>query len=181
VSPLHFARGSSDKLEDELSKIVQERDNIRGDEFDKLIEKAPVIDLERSYKLNRLLQIISEKLHGHVSCDPENLLSMFIKREQEGSTVLIPMVAVPHIVIESKGVFEIVLVRCKSGIKFSEKHKNVKAIIALIGSKDDRTMHLKTLTAIAQIIQDKEFDDKWIKAETPKNLKDIFLLGDRRR
>ena len=42
-------------------------------------------------------------------------------------------------------------------------------------------MFLKTFTAIAHIIQEKEFDDKWMKAQTPKNLKDIFLLGERRR
>ena len=172
---------TSDGLEGELSKIVQERDNIIEDEFDRIIEKAPVIDLDRSYKLNKFLQIVTEKLHEHINVNPKNLLSKFIQREQEGSTVLVPTVAVPHIIIDGKNIFEIVLVRCKTGIQFSEKDRGVKTIIAIVASKDNRTMHLKTLTAIAQIIQDKNFDDKWEKAETPKNLRDLFLLGDRRR
>ena len=173
---------SSDELENELSEIVQDRDNIIIDEFDRLIEKAPVIDLDRSYKLNKLLKIIAEKFHEKLSTiDAEKLFSLFIKREQEGSTVLIPTVAIPHVVIEQEGIFEIVLLRCKNGIEFSEKEKSVKAVIAIVGSKNNRTRHLKTFSAIAHIIQEKEFDDKWKKAETPKNLRDIFLLAERRR
>ena len=172
---------TSDGLEDELSEIVQERDNIVGDEFDKLIKKAPVIDLDRSYKLNKFFLIVSEKFTEEVGISSENLQSMFLKREQEGSTVLIPTVAIPHIYIEDKDVFEIVLVRCKTGIRFSSKHKKVKAVIATVSSKKYKAGHLKTLAAVAQIIQDKKFDVKWEKAETPKNLRDIFLLGERSR
>ena len=172
---------TSDGLEDELSEIVLERDNIVGDEFDKLISAAPVIDLDRSYKLNKIFQIISEKVGDKVDLDIGTMASRFMKREQEGSTVLISTVAVPHIFVDKKNIFVIVLLRCNSGIRFSNKYKNVKTVIAVIGSKDMRTQHLKALAAIAQVIQDKEFDKKWEKAETAKNLRDIFLLSDRRR
>ncbi len=172
---------TSDGLEDELSEIVLERDNIISDEFDKLISAASVIDLDRTYKLNKIFQIISEKVKEKVNIDAETMASMFMKREQEGSTVLISTVAVPHIFVDEASIYEIVLLRCNSGIQFSKKYKHVKTVIAVVSSKNMRTQHLKTLTAIAQVIQDKEFDKKWENAETAKNLKDIFLLSDRRR
>ena len=172
---------TSDSLEDELSEIVVERDNIMADDFHKAVDRAMVLDLERPYKLNKLLQIIAEKFHERINIDQEKLLSLFIKREQDGTTAITPHVAIPHIIVEGENCFEIVIIRCKMGISFSEKHEKVKTMIAIVGSRDNRNLHLRALAAIAQIVHNKGFGKTWMQAGTLKNLKDIFLLGDRKR
>jgi len=172
---------TSDHLEDELKDIVQERDNIVKDDFDKVIEDAPVFDLEEQYELEDFLKFVSEKLHYLVNINKNTLFQQFSKRERESTTVLHASIAIPHIILEGKNQFVIMLVRCKKGIKFSEEFQSVNTIIVMAGTKDTRNLHLKALAAIAQIIQEKNFDKQWNEVSTTNNLRDIFLLGARRR
>jgi hypothetical protein len=44
-----------------------------------------------------------------------------------------------------------------------------------------RHSHLRALMAIAQIAQQHDFDEKWSSAATTKDLRDIMLLGTRKR
>ncbi len=168
-------------LEKELKEIIHERDNVIKDDFDRLIEKAPTLDLEGPLNLKDFLNIISEELQKHIDIDKEELLRLFIAREKDSSTVLLPSIAIPHIVVEEDDRFILLLARCKKGIKFSKEHQNVKTVVALLGSKNKRNLHLRTLAAIAQIMQDKNFDNDWNNATSIHNLKDIFLLTERRR
>ena len=168
-------------LEKELKDILHERDNVIMDDFDRLIENAPTLDLEGPLELNDCFNQITEELQKHTNINKADLLDLFIAREQDSSTVLLPSIAIPHIVVEEEDRFIILLARCKKGIKFSDEYQNVKTVIALLGSKNKRNLHLRTLAAIAQIIQDKNFDSDWENAAAIHNLKDIFLLTERRR
>ena len=70
--------------------------------------------------------------------------------------------------------------RAKAGVIFPED--NVAHIIfILVGSFDERNLHLKALAAIAQITQSPEFDKKWFEATNEEELKNIVLLAERRR
>lgn len=51
----------------------------------------------------------------------------------------------------------------------------------LIGSKDERNFHLRALSAIAQIVQDANFEKNWMSARDEQVLKDILLLTNRKR
>ena len=172
---------TSNILENELKEIIHQRDNIVKDDFDLLIENAPVIDIPKKLTTEELINLITDELHKNFSTPKEKLVELFHKREDESSTVLFPFLAIPHIVVEEKNKFEIVLLRSQKGIKFSGETPAVKAVIALIGSKENRNKHLKTLAAIASIVQDKDFEKDWVNAENANNLKDIFLLGNRKR
>ncbi|MGQ9811600.1 MAG: hypothetical protein ACUVQ7_09695 [bacterium] len=50
-----------------------------------------------------------------------------------------------------------------------------------MGTQDERPFHLSSLAAIAQIVQDHHFEQKWVKAKDSEALRDIILLGKRRR
>jgi mannitol/fructose-specific phosphotransferase system IIA component (Ntr-type) len=50
----------------------------------------------------------------------------------------------------------------------------------LIGTKDERQFHLQSLSAIAQITQNKNFEKQWMAARNQDNLRDICLLSERR-
>ncbi|OQY39892.1 MAG: hypothetical protein B6226_00950 [Candidatus Cloacimonetes bacterium 4572_65] len=168
-------------LESELKEILYERDEIIKDKFDKLIEKAKVIDIKEHIDSEQLFSIIADELEKNLHLENGDIMNKLHDRESQSSTALTPFVAIPHLIIEQENCFSIILIRAKKGIKFSEKQNSVKAIFVLAGSMSERNLHLKSLSAIAQIVQNKEFETKWLNADKPKNIKDIVLLGDRRR
>jgi basic amino acid/polyamine antiporter, APA family len=172
---------TSYRLEHELKNILRERDNIVKDEFDDVIENASVLDLKEAYNKDELFKLVSEKIYKFIKIPADELHRLFAERENESSTALSETVAIPHVILNDNDIFNCVIVRCKEGIYFSEEHPAVKTIIAIAASKNKKNLNLRTIAAIAQTVQDKDFDSDWEKAATTKNLKDIFLLGDRKR
>jgi basic amino acid/polyamine antiporter, APA family len=172
---------TSYRLEHELKNIIHERDNIVKDEFDNVIENASVLDLKEAYNKNELFKLVSEKMYKFIKIPKNELYNLFAERERESSTALSETVAIPHVILSDNDIFYVLIVRCKAGIYFSDEHPSVKTIIAIAASKNKKNLNLKTIAAIAQTVQDKNFDSDWKKAATTKNLKDIFLLGNRKR
>jgi APA family basic amino acid/polyamine antiporter len=95
--------------------------------------------------------------------------------------VLSDNLAIPHIIIEGQHMFDVLIVRCKDGVAFSDTHKQVQAIFAIVGSRDERNFHLYALSAIAQIVQDPNFERRWLAARSTEALRDIVLLSQRKR
>ena len=57
----------------------------------------------------------------------------------------------------------------------------VHILFVLVGSGGERVLHLKILAAIAQVVQNPEFDKKWLEAQSEDELRNIILLAERRR
>ena len=74
-----------------------------------------------------------------------------------------------------------VLVRALDGVLFPRSQEPVYALFALIGTKDERNYHLRALTAIAQIIQQKDFHQRWQQAPDAESVRNLLLLSERRR
>jgi len=89
--------------------------------------------------------------------------------------------AIPHIIIPGEKVFFIMPVRCRWGILFENEQEAVNTAFVLAGSIDERKFHLKALMAIAQIIQEENFESKWLGATSKEELKSILLLSRRAR
>jgi mannitol/fructose-specific phosphotransferase system IIA component (Ntr-type) len=109
------------------------------------------------------------------------LFELFVAREHESSTVIQPGLAIPHIIIEGNDALHLALVRCLPGVTFSELDPPVHKVFVLVGSADQRQMHLKALVAIAHIVQETGFEDRWMRARNPEQLRDIVLLSRRKR
>ncbi|HJO94459.1 MAG TPA: amino acid permease [Victivallales bacterium] len=172
---------ASNKLEEELKNILVERDEIVHDRFDDMIKKCHVLDFEKSVDGEKFITSASDILAPEINITSKELVEKFVNREKESSTVLTETVAIPHIIIEGEKKFTILMARCKDGIKISDGAQNINAVFVIIGTKDERNFHLKTLAAIAQTIDRKDFQKKWLNAKGEDNLKDIFLLSDRSR
>ncbi|MBU1077001.1 MAG: amino acid permease [Spirochaetes bacterium] len=168
-------------LETELKEIIRERDNIINDRFDKLIEKSVIIDVKGSKSLKQFFKTISDIMAEHLSFSSKTILNKFMIREKRNSSVIAPGIAIPHIVIESRKKFFILLARCSPGIIFSDKEHPVHTVFVLAGTKQERNFHLRALAAIAQIVQDANFEESWLKAGSIENLRDIVLLAKRKR
>jgi len=168
-------------LETELKTIIHERDEILKDRFDHLIELCPVLDIKESIDAKDFFRLAAKTLEKNLNVTSIRLWELFLERERQSSTVLNPFLAIPHIVIDGENTFNILLVRCKEGIVFSQNAPKVHTVFVLIGSKDERPFHLSSLAAIAQIVQEDDFETRWMAAKNTEDLRDIVLLGKRKR
>jgi mannitol/fructose-specific phosphotransferase system IIA component (Ntr-type) len=168
-------------LEKELREIIRERDEIVKDRFDDIIERVTILDIEHSIRLEEFFRRIAGAMSPRLGIGADELFRLLVEREKQSSTVLRPDLAIPHIVIPGQHTFDILLARCREGIFFSEKEPKVSAVFVIVGTKDERNFHLYTLAAIAQIVHDPNFESKWNGAKTKEALRDIILLGERRR
>lgn len=168
-------------LESELREIVRERDEIEKDRFDHLIEKCTILDYEFKMEVTKFFADAAEELAGSLHMSKSSLIERFLEREKESTTVLNPDLAIPHIIIDGDHQFNVLLARNREGFWFSEDNPRVHTVFVLIGTKDERHFHLRVLAAIAQIVQDSHFEEKWIKAKNIELLRDLVLLGKRKR
>ncbi len=168
-------------LEEELKQLALERDEIIADRFDELVKNCTILDIEEKISATDLFHKASAALSEKLNIDPDKLYELFIARERESTTVIKPGLAIPHIVVNGRNVFEILLVRCKEGAVFSELQEPVRTAFALIGSSDERNYHLRALMSIAHIVSEPEFESRWFAAKNIEQLRDIVLLSGRKR
>ncbi|MDF7824315.1 amino acid permease [Pontiellaceae bacterium B12227] len=171
---------TTDSLEKELYDVLHERDELVHDTFDEALKTAVAVDLDPGAEQKDLLEVVSVSLEKELAHSSDEIEARFVEREEQGSCVLTPFVAIPHIIVDGEGLFKIMLVRSREGISF-ENDVSVKAFFVIAGSKDMRHLHLKALAAIAHIVQHPEFEKRWTRAKNEEQLKDILLLSDRIR
>lgn len=181
VSRLTSGDRVSCAIESELREIIRERDGIETDRFDSMIESCPVFDLRGPMSKEDLFELAAEVIGPRMNSDPGTVKSLLIQQEQQSSTAISTYLAIPHLVLEASSPFDIVLVRCLEGIRFNDDAPAVKAVVFLAGSLKERNFHLKSLAAIAQTVQQVDFERMWRGARGEQALRDIFLLSGRRR
>lgn len=172
---------SSVSLEKELREILQQRDEIIQDDFDKAILDGTILDIDCETDLENFFLQAAAHLKENIPLSEEEIRVLLQAREAEDSTAITPFLAIPHIIVEGKDQFHILATRCSKGIYFSETAQTVKAIFIIIGSIDTRGKHLKALAAIAQLVQGENFLQDWLQADSADHLRDLLLLSARKR
>lgn len=172
---------TSRSLESELKEIINERDDIVKDRFDHIVEQCIVLDIDHHITMKELFTITAQHLSVRLAIAPEVIFNLLEDREHESSTVISQHLAIPHIVVDGEKVFDVILLRCSDGISFPNEPEPVKAVFVLAGTRDERNFHLRALAAIAQIVQNPRFEKKWLAAKSIEDLRDIILLGKRKR
>lgn len=168
-------------LENELKDIIRERDDIIKDRFDQIIEGCSITDIDKRMSCKDLFSVIATDISAKLGIDEESVERLLVQRENDNSTALTDFIAIPHIIIEGTEKFDIFMFRGKKGFIFTDNRDNIKAVFVLLGTKDQRNFHLRAISAIAQIVQDTDFKEKWENAKTIEHLRDIVLLGKRIR
>jgi mannitol/fructose-specific phosphotransferase system IIA component (Ntr-type) len=172
---------TSDTLENELKQVIIDRDELKIDRFHGLVEDSVVMDFKERVSLNAFLEFLADETTKDIHIEKNGIIELFKERERAGSTAITPFVAIPHIIIPGEDKFKLVVARCKEGIQFNEEKNAVKAVFVLFGTKDERAFHLKALSAIAYIVQSRQFETAWMNAKNKQQLKDILLLTERKR
>ncbi|MFH1798245.1 MAG: amino acid permease [Candidatus Omnitrophota bacterium] len=168
-------------LEEELKQIIRERDDIIKDRFDGVIEDSVILDIEGSLAVGDFFKLAADSIAPKLGVNPAEIFKLLLDREEQSSTVLSPSLAIPHVIVEGANLFVILLARCKGGIVFPAKTDKVHIVFVIAGTKDERIFHLGALSAIAQIAQDLDFKERWMRAKDKEALRDIILLGKRQR
>ena len=165
----------------ELRDVLRERDNIVEDRFDRIIQDCVILDQEKSLAANAFFEQIADTLAHRLDADRDAVFAMLVAREQESSTVVAPGLAIPHIIVEGEGKFDILIARCREGIRFSESQAPVHLVFVLAGSRDERQFHLRALMSIAQIAQQPGFEKQCLRARDTEQLRNFILVSERRR
>ncbi len=169
------------QLEEELKEIALERDEVTHDRFDRLIKDCEILDLEGPLSAEQLFRRSAEALAPRLNIDQQKLLDLLTRREGESSTVIQPGLAIPHIIVDGRKLFDILPIRCKEGVTFPGHDQPVQVAFILAGSRDERNYHLRALMAIAHIVQEEQFVERWLNAPEAEHLRDILLLSGRKR
>ena len=182
---------TGDHLERELQMIVHDKEEIRRDEVDSVLSNAATLDISDGADLETAFNEIADHLantlasSGNQSGDPapdsRSIKRFLQEREAQSSTAISEFVAVPHLVLPGEDQFTLVCARSREGIAFDDRHQSIRAVFVLAGSRDCRTLHLKTLAALAQIAMNHDFETEWISARKPERLREVLLLAERRR
>ena len=168
-------------LEDELRDILLDRDGVIEDRFDQLIKQCQILDIQGRQPVEKVFRQAANILARRLGTNDFVLVEKFLHREAEGSTVIQPGLAIPHIVIEGEKKFDILLVQAVEGIDFPHAPDPVQIMFILSGSKDERNYHLCALMAIAQIAQEKNFKKQWLAARDTEAIRNLILLSTRKR
>lgn len=149
--------------------------------FTDLVRGCSILDLADQLDLRQFFQLIAAQLAKKLGLSTEQLAEDFMTRERESGTVMGSGIAVPHIRVVGNGIFFMIVARSKDGISFHHTMPRAKIIFVLVSSPDQANRHLRTLSAVAQIVQSPQFESKWDKATGHDELRRLILGAKRRR
>lgn len=175
------SRLSENILEDELREVLVNRDNIEQDSFDNLIKRAEILDIQEPLSFEMLLKRVAKGISEKTEMREEEIISRFLKRQEECNSAISDFLAIPHIIIDGKDKIFLTIIRCKDGVQFTENEKKVHAVFLFGGTQDRRILHLKTIASIATLVQNRDFHNKWLAAENIVELKNLMILSNRKR
>ncbi len=167
---------ASPSLESELEQIISGKDVVEKDRFEDLLESCTFLDYEKSSSLDALFKVASKKMakkSGDIS--HAQLYEKLVEREKSSSTALSPFFAIPHVVVEGKEKFQMLVIRSQKGIEFSSEKDSIHSVFFLLGSMDQRHFHLVVLSSLAQIVQHSDFESEWLKAKNTEALRELVL------
>ncbi|GAB4313836.1 MAG: hypothetical protein Kow0059_05220 [Candidatus Sumerlaeia bacterium] len=166
-------------------KVIVLRYEEEGDplaaRFDQLVRECPILDIQGPIEARDFFVRVAEVMTGRLGVDAEELTRRLLEREKESTTVLVRGLAVPHVTVEGEKLFDMLIARCREGVRFLEEGATANIIFVLFGSRDDRNMHLRTLSIIAQFMQDPKFESRWLEASGAEGLRQVIQQTGYRR
>jgi mannitol/fructose-specific phosphotransferase system IIA component (Ntr-type) len=151
------------------------------DPFNRLVEGCPVLDLPGPMDMKAFFHAASKRLEPELNLSAKKIFDLLVHRERESSTVIVPGLAIPHIVIPGKQKTYMLIARCREGIHFFEEEGTARIAFVIASTRDERNVHLRVLSAIAQLFQDASFEDTLLTVEEPGKMREVILTTKRRR
>ncbi len=125
---------------------------------------------ERFGVISELSSILSQNNAG---LDKENIESLVVEREKLFPTVIAPGLAVPHARIQGINSPLVALGTSKNGIDF-KGGMPVNIVILILTPKNNPSIHLQLLSALAKDFSDPKFVEKISQAKYPSEIIEAF-------
>jgi len=151
-----------------------------NDSFDRVLQSCPVLDLVGPLTLEQFFRHAAQNLAGLIGIAEQVLRDLLLEREAQSPTVLSPLVAIPHVLLDGQGQFHGLVARCREGINFYPGAPQVRCAFVLAGTADQRALHLTALAAIARVTRQEDFGERWLAAGDTQALRRVVLEGYRR-
>ena len=190
VLPLAYRRDGSTELVHGDAELAagdvvvalapNERPVVR-DEIDQLVLDAPVLDLEGPVSMERLAREAAAALGERAGLDERVFVERLMGREALSGTVVLPGLAIPHFRLEPGAPLSLALVRSHGGVQFPSAEAPVRAMFVVGTPPEARSLHLRVLSAIAQVAQAEDFEARWLAADGAEGLRRLVLDAPRRR
>ncbi|MGT0149620.1 PTS IIA-like nitrogen regulatory protein PtsN [Vibrio metschnikovii] len=124
----------------------------------------------------RALEIISEIAAQHTGQNATELFECMLSREKMGSTGIGNGIAIPHARMTDSEKAVAVLIQCAEPIEFDAiDNRPVDLLFALLVPEEQCKEHLKTLSCMAERLNDKQILKQLRHAESDQELYDIML------
>jgi len=124
----------------------------------------------------RALEIISEIAANHTGQNSTELFECMLSREKMGSTGIGNGIAIPHARMTSSDNAVAVLLQCEEPIEFdSIDNRPVDLLFALLVPEEQCKEHLKTLSSMAERLNDKQILKQLRKAQSDEELYNIMV------
>ncbi|MEH0666756.1 PTS IIA-like nitrogen regulatory protein PtsN [Vibrio scophthalmi] len=124
----------------------------------------------------RALEMISEIVADKTGQSSTELFECMLSREKMGSTGIGNGIAIPHARMQSSDKAIAVLLQCESPVEFdSIDNRPVDLMFALLVPDEQCKEHLKTLSSMAERLNDKQVLKQLRKAQSDQELYDIMV------
>ncbi|HFE47026.1 MAG TPA: amino acid permease [Nannocystis exedens] len=173
-------------LDTELRGILKEKGLREEDPYDEIIALARVVNAAPGTSFEAVVELASQHLGGDGSDSPAQMAANFLEGTRLGATPVTSGIALPHLRCEGIDLPRMVIVRSRDGIEIGgadaqgepRKPETVHAIFFLVSAKNDPSKHLRMLAEIAGRVEQPGFMDRWLKAASTKELKEIMFHDD---
>jgi len=179
-------------LETEMRDILREKGLRDEDPYEKIVARSVVID-EKIEKLsyNDIIYQVSEKLAPRFYIEPNSLYELFINAQDTGTIPIGRGVVINHIRIDRDQPTEMALVRIPESIKLDTQGyhplarnglaetEKIFAAIFIVSSQKKSGQHLRTLSHLAEMIDNPSFLQRWKNAREETELREVLLRDER--
>ncbi|MGR5252674.1 PTS IIA-like nitrogen regulatory protein PtsN [Vibrio astriarenae] len=126
----------------------------------------------------RALELISELVAEQTGISSTELFECMLSREKMGSTGIGNGIAIPHARMQSTDNAVAVLLQCQAPIEFDAiDNRPVDILFALLVPDAQCKEHLKTLSSMAERLNDKQVLKQLRNAQNDQELYDIMISG----
>lgn len=179
-------------LENEMRHIMKEKGLRDEDPYEIVVSKAAVLDVtDSTWSYEDIVQEACKDLATKFFIKEDKLYDAFNKLGNFGSISIGEGAALNHTRLDIDREPELFIVRIKDGLQVKKKHfeseldndvetsNELYAIFFLVSSEQHATQHLRFLAHMAEMIDQDDFLQRWIKAKNKGELREILLRDER--
>jgi amino acid transporter/mannitol/fructose-specific phosphotransferase system IIA component (Ntr-type) len=169
-------------LEREMRGIMREKGLRKEDPYEKAIGRSLVFDIEEMVALESVTDMVCAMMAERADTSKKLLVEMFTQDPKESVISVGHSTALKHVRIDNEMDTEVALVRLKNGLKTdsdSEEEEKFHCLIYLASSTNKSGQHLRILAHLAEMIDNIDFEERWLNASDIAGLREILLRDER--